>query len=751
MQKTLLLFLIFGAFKVFSDPLKQPYVKINAQKFEFDKVKDTIFAFDGVHVIYKKKQKIEELFCDKMIYNKQEKKIYAIGNVFLKGSDGACNRSSSLEITDDFEKGIVESIHVTTKDDARFLAKRVEKENGVETFLDGSYTACKTCDKESAFWQFSAAEIVHDSNEHRVKYYHATFSILGVPVFYTPYFSHYDATIKRKSGFVFPQIGFSNEEGFYLGPSYYYVVDNFSDLTVTPVLFSKDSPIGIASYRKNLKRGALKASASIHSTNNSIARVAPSSTPSNTESPIDKTRWSIFSKLGYDLDQKQRVQAKVSRASDTTYFMKYPVLSRLLPAEDNDLISYILYERFQKNYYLSAKTIAYQTALPKTTPFVLPNIFFEKFSQKPILGGTIGFIFNMDYLKRTWGVPGLFAQDTSRFYTKILWNKHFQKNNHVFVLKAEANIVLEWLKNYKESTTPLKVKDPTLYQEQIQNSFLKKRFLPLSSIEWSYPLVHKLTGYSWIVEPKTLLTLSPYSDNTHFPNDDSRTLTLDNTTLFLNNRFDGYDRFDSGIRFVYGVNQKVYFSHHTSFEWFIGQSKRLDSKQIFPTPDYGEDNKFSDIVNSIKIIPYDFIKLRFRNAIDHKTKQQRFMEVGICAGKPIALFDFAYVRLSDKVFMTQYMDQLNWQASSKINDQWSCSYAEVRDFAKMSSGPLKQYGSIVWQNDCFKISTGIFKSNISNNDLKPFSGFLIELSFKTLGAYAPIRTEQYASSILSHF
>ena len=248
-----------------------------------------------------------------------------------------------------------------------------------------------------------------------------------------------------------------------------------------------------------------------------------------------------------------------------------------------------------------------------------------------------------------------------------------------------------------------------------------------------------------------MLTASPYSNNNGFPNDDSKTLTLDNTTLFLPDRFDGYDRFDSGIRFVYGLNQKIYLSTKSSIEWFLGQSKRLDNRQIFMDSSYGEDNKYSDIVNAVKIMPFDGLKLRYRNAIDYKTRTERFREIGIALGKPILLFDFGYLKFNDGSLNSKNINQLNSCVSSKINDQWSLSYAEIRDFTKSKSGPLTQYASLVWQNDCLKVSTGIYKLNVINKDVKPVTGFLIELTLKNLGSYAITRTEAYAGSMLSHF
>ncbi len=83
---------------LWADPVKMPSVWIKAKSFEYDKIKNTFFAYDNIHLIYNKDHKISELFCDKMIYEKETKKVYAIGHVFLKDHEGNMEHSESLEI-----------------------------------------------------------------------------------------------------------------------------------------------------------------------------------------------------------------------------------------------------------------------------------------------------------------------------------------------------------------------------------------------------------------------------------------------------------------------------------------------------------------------------------------------------------------------------------------------------------------------------------------------------------------------------
>lgn len=88
-----------------------------------------------------------------------------------------------------------------------------------------SYTPCEPCKKnpdKPVVWQIKASEVTHDEEEHRISYRNARFELYGVPVAYTPYFSHPDGSIERKSGFLSPTFSLDSELGFSVGTSYYW-------------------------------------------------------------------------------------------------------------------------------------------------------------------------------------------------------------------------------------------------------------------------------------------------------------------------------------------------------------------------------------------------------------------------------------------------------------------------------------------------------------------------------------------------
>ena len=67
----------------------------------------------------------------------------------------------------------------------------------------GVYSPCDLCrDNPSAppAWQFKAREIAHDRELKIIEFRDATLELDGWPIFYTPYISAPDPTVKRASG-----------------------------------------------------------------------------------------------------------------------------------------------------------------------------------------------------------------------------------------------------------------------------------------------------------------------------------------------------------------------------------------------------------------------------------------------------------------------------------------------------------------------------------------------------------------------
>jgi len=103
---------------------------------------------------------------------------------------------------------------------------------------NGLFTSCKINDNCPP-WSIKAEEITHDKIKQDMIYKNAILKIYDVPVLYFPKFFHPDPSVKRRSGFLQPQLNNSETLGSSLYIPYFKTLGHDKDLTFKPTLFEK--------------------------------------------------------------------------------------------------------------------------------------------------------------------------------------------------------------------------------------------------------------------------------------------------------------------------------------------------------------------------------------------------------------------------------------------------------------------------------------------------------------------------------
>ena len=68
----------------------------------------------------------------------------------------------------------------------------------------------------------------------------ASVKLFDKKIFYFPFFSHPDPSVKRKSGFLTPVYGSSSEIGSWVNIPYFKVINEEKDLTFNPRIYADD-------------------------------------------------------------------------------------------------------------------------------------------------------------------------------------------------------------------------------------------------------------------------------------------------------------------------------------------------------------------------------------------------------------------------------------------------------------------------------------------------------------------------------
>ena len=111
-----------------------------------------------------------------------------------------------------------------------------------------------TCDPDDDFWKLSASEIMldHDANWGSAR--NVVMRIKDIPVFYTPYMS-FPLSNKRKTGFLFPNFGTTNRNGYELQIPFYWNIAPDMDATITPRILTDSGVMFMGQFRYLLGRG----------------------------------------------------------------------------------------------------------------------------------------------------------------------------------------------------------------------------------------------------------------------------------------------------------------------------------------------------------------------------------------------------------------------------------------------------------------------------------------------------------------
>jgi len=149
--------------------------------------------------------------ADEMTYNRATDVVTAKGNITIWQPTGEVMLAKYVELSRDMRQAFAEQAAVILTDNSRFIALEGERTEGRYVRMNKAlYSACAPCrdhPEEPLLWQIKADRIVHDQGTHDIVYRNATMEMGGVPVFYTPYLSHPDPTVKRRSGFLTPTVG----------------------------------------------------------------------------------------------------------------------------------------------------------------------------------------------------------------------------------------------------------------------------------------------------------------------------------------------------------------------------------------------------------------------------------------------------------------------------------------------------------------------------------------------------------------
>src|SRR6266852_731978 len=260
----------------------------------------------------------EVLLAGTVSYNQRTDTITASGHVSLLEPTGEVSFADFMELRDSMNNVFAQNVRRLLADRSRLAANAARRVNGNRFELRrGIYSPCDLCKNDPSAppaWQFKAREITDDKELKLIEFRDAVLEVDGWPVFYTPYLSEPEPSVKRASGVLAPSFGSSHNNGVHFSTPYYFVLDGDKDLTLSPRFYTIAGPLVAAEYRQRFGDGILNALGSANYSN------VGSGSNSNTG---DQWRGHINANGIWDIDSTYRAGFAAQRVSDQTYLLRF--------------------------------------------------------------------------------------------------------------------------------------------------------------------------------------------------------------------------------------------------------------------------------------------------------------------------------------------------------------------------------------------------------------------------------------------
>ncbi len=658
------------------------------------------------------------LVADTVSYNVNTDVVTASGNVALLETTGEVLFSDYAEVTGDLREAFVRDVGLLLSDDSRLAAVSAVRTEGNRTELTKAvYSPCELCEKDptrAPLWQLKARKVVHDQEAQSVTYRDATFEVFGLPIFYTPYFTHPDPTVRRKTGFLSPTFGSSGQLGLTAEVPFFIVIDDTSDATIAPIFLTKELPVLQGEYRKIFPKGNFFFSGS-----GTIAdRINDDGSTTD-----DAFRGHLKTRLDYNFNQLYRGGIQVDTTTDDTYLRTYDL------GTPSTLFSEAFVEGFRGRDYATARMFGYQGLSSNDNteeiPIALPYLALSQVSDPLIYGSVFRFDANLVDLVRIEG------RDTRRAHVLGEWQLPFASPiGDQYLFRASLQADGYWVNDFD----PDNAGDVT---PENGGSELTGRIHPQVALMWSYPWVADLGTWSTVFEPIVQGVVATRDNNPdRIPNEDSQDLEFDDTNLFAMNRFPGVDRVQPGPRVDYGAEWSLLTPEGGAVRFLVGQSYRpFDDEGVYPDGS-GLEKKVSNLVGGLRASPGEWLDATWRFSVDTETGNFDRNELGLSAGVPQLRLGVEYLQtdalLNDQnEVILESRNQLTVGLSSQVTENWYGYVSHLQDFQTDQS--LRSRAGVRFENECVIVEAVFERSRFDDRELDPDNSFYIKVSLRSLG------------------
>lgn len=572
-------------------------------------------------------------------------------------------------------------------------AQEVIRENPEKIELtDSTYT---TCDPGKELWSLESKHITLDKTTGLGKAYDVKFRLFNTPVFYTPYLS-FPIDDQRKSGFLYPRIGYSNEVGIEVGVPYYWNMAPNYDATITPRVMSRRGILLNTEFRYLLESSGGKMEAEYLPNDN----------------VTDQSRYALALTHNGEIQPRLITDINFNAVSDRKYFEELGnslTLSSLTHLERRADLVYL-----GEGWSASGRLQAFQTLdeNPAARPYQrMPQILLR--TQIPERNRQLNFNGMVEAVRFTRNNDGMTPLPTGNRLDAKFSASYPLRTTGTFLV---PQLSLRHTRYQLEETTQDDNIQRNLWTASVDSGLFFERDTDL----FNTALLHTL-------EPRLYYRYTSDEDQSQLPVFDTARYDLSYWQLFRDNDFSGTDRIDDGNQATLGVTTRL-LEQQTGLERLrasIGQTYYFRDKQVILPGELANDNPSSAIITELatQVTPQWSGSATLQwdpndSQTKHTVVHTRYQE------SPQEILNVSYRMREGRLEQTDLSGYWALNTNWRVMGRWNYSLKNSKDLEEFIG---LEYNSCCWAT---RIISRRYLSNIEGSYA---SGFYIEFEFKGLG------------------
>jgi LPS-assembly protein len=645
----------------------------------YNKDNETVIARGAVQINYGG----YKLVAREVEYDQKTGRLKARGNIELIEPTGNRVYGDEMDLSDDFANGFMNALRIETTDLTKLAATSGERVNDEEMILNHAvYTACTPCATDPThrgLWEVKAERIVQNGRTKTIRLEHARFELFGKPVAYIPVLEVPDQTVKRKTGFLFPQFRYAQKLGFGVTTPYYIAIAPDMDATLFPTALTSQGFLLEGEFRKRFHNGQITLrAAGINQMNADVF------TANTSDWEEDGFRGMVASTGSFTINPRWTFGWDVMAQSDNNFSRTYEIQGYKGSTVTNQgyLTGFSRRNSFDLRAFYFDVQDADSTDTAERQQAIAQVLDHKYFVPESVFGGELSITTNLTNLDRdiadTYTVNGTnryrgLEGGMTRLTSEVEWKRQ---------IVVPGGLVLTPLLAARGDAYRLDMRPPGgAYAGSFTSDDSATRSMLTAGLEARYPILATTDYSTHLFEPIAQIYVRPDEDLAGgLPNEDAQSFVFDATNLFERDKFSGFDRVEGGTRANLGMRYTGTFDNGVTLRSIIGQSFQLGGLNSFATADLvnagadsGLETDRSDYVGMAGLDLPGGISFSTSTRLDKDDFSLRRMDTALRFEGMRFTTDLTYTRIAAQpdYGLTETASEIQAAGAFRFRDYWS--------------------------------------------------------------------------------